>query len=35
MRFAEFKILLESKDNVVVIGDSIAVGIGGASPYAE
>lgn len=35
MRFAEFKLLLESKDNVVVIGDSIAVGIGGASPYAE
>lgn len=35
MRFAEFKLLLESKDNVVVIGDSIAVGIGGESPYAK
>jgi len=35
MRFAEFKILLESKDNIVVIGDSIAVGIGGDSPYAK
>jgi hypothetical protein len=35
MRFAEFKILLESKDNVVVIGDSIAVGIGGESQYAK
>jgi muramidase (phage lysozyme) len=35
MRFAEFKILLESKDNIVVIGDSIAVGIGGESQYAK
>lgn len=35
MRYAEFKLLLESKDNVVVIGDSIAVGIGGAGPYAK
>jgi peptidoglycan hydrolase-like protein with peptidoglycan-binding domain len=35
MRFSEFKILLESKDNIVVIGDSIAVGIGGAGPYAK
>ena len=35
MRFAEFKLLLESKDNIVVIGDSIAVGIGGEGPYAK
>lgn len=36
MRYAEFKKLLEEPNNVVVIGDSIAVGInGGASPYAE
>jgi peptidoglycan hydrolase-like protein with peptidoglycan-binding domain len=35
MRFAEFK-LLEETNNVVVIGDSIAVGInGGESPYAK
>ncbi len=34
MRFKEFKIV-EAQDNVVVIGDSIAVGIGGDSEYAK
>ena len=36
MRFREFKIINEAPDsNVVVIGDSIAVGIGGESAYAK
>jgi peptidoglycan hydrolase-like protein with peptidoglycan-binding domain len=36
MRFVEFKTFLrEANQAVVVIGDSIAVGIGGASQYAE
>lgn len=36
MRFVEFKIVLkEANQTVVVIGDSIAVGIGGAGPYAK
>lgn len=36
MRFREFKnFLIESSENVVVIGDSIAVGIGGQAPYAQ
>jgi hypothetical protein len=34
MRFAEFK-LLEETSNVVIIGDSIAVGLGGTEPYAK
>jgi peptidoglycan hydrolase-like protein with peptidoglycan-binding domain len=34
MRFAEFK-LLEASSNVVIIGDSIAVGLGGTEPYAK
>ena len=34
MRFAEFK-LLEETNNVVIIGDSIAVGLGGSEPYAK
>lgn len=34
MRFREFK-LTEAENNVVVIGDSIAVGIGGESEYAK
>ena len=34
MRFAEFK-LLEASNNVVIIGDSIAVGLGGTEPYAK
>jgi peptidoglycan hydrolase-like protein with peptidoglycan-binding domain len=36
MRFYEIKKLIETEQgNVVVIGDSIAVGIGGAGPYAQ
>jgi peptidoglycan hydrolase-like protein with peptidoglycan-binding domain len=35
MRFNEFKVLLEAPDNVVIIGDSIAVGLGGTEPYAK
>lgn len=36
MRFKEFKVVLkEAEENVVVIGDSIAVGIGGGGPYAQ
>lgn len=37
MRFYEIKKLLEAEqtNNVVIIGDSIAVGIGGGEPYAK
>lgn len=35
MRFYEFRIIKEEAGNVVVIGDSIAVGIGGSAPYAQ
>jgi len=36
MRFTEFKLVLkENKQSVVIIGDSIAVGIGGSEPYAK
>ena len=36
MRFREFKtILKEAENNIVIIGDSIAVGIGGSEPYAK
>jgi peptidoglycan hydrolase-like protein with peptidoglycan-binding domain len=36
MRFKEFRtVLKEAENNVVIIGDSIAVGIGGAEPYAK
>jgi len=36
MRFTEFKLVLkEDKQSVVIIGDSIAVGIGGSEPYAK
>lgn len=36
MRYTEFKLVLkEDKQSVVIIGDSIAVGIGGSEPYAK